>query len=102
MERWYEEAESNAMPGAVMYLVGSKLDKASSRAVKVEEGERLAQQHGSQFCEVSSKMGNVAKPFVEIVDAIVKNPLLLNASKRPTGTVSIGGQNEGLGGICSC
>lgn len=22
MERWYEEAENNAMPGAVMYLVG--------------------------------------------------------------------------------
>jgi hypothetical protein len=36
--------------------VGSKLDKASSsRAVKYEEGEALANKHGSHFCEASAK-----------------------------------------------
>ena len=91
------------MPGAIMYLVGSKMDKVSSRAVKYEEGEALAAQHGSQFCEVSSKTReNVRKPFVEIVDQIVKNPQLLNASTRRGGTVSIEGTSERLGSGCSC
>ena len=86
MERWYEEAESNAMAGAIMYLVGSKMDKASSRVVKFEEGEALAVSHGSQFCEVSSKTReNVKKPFIDIVDQIVKTPQLLNNSTRRSG-----------------
>jgi Ras-related protein Rab-18 len=102
MERWYDEAESNAIPGAVMYLVGSKMDKASSRAVKFEEGQQLADRHGSQFCEVSSKTReNVKKPFVEIVDAIVKNPQLLNASSRRGGTVSVVGGDDGRAS-CAC
>jgi Ras-related protein Rab-18 len=103
MERWFEEAESNAIPGAIMYLVGSKMDKLSSRAVKYEEGEALAAQHGSQFCEVSSKTReNVRKPFIEIVDQIVKNPQLLNTSTRRGGTVGVGGSTEDLGSGCSC
>jgi Ras-related protein Rab-18 len=102
MERWFEEAESNAMPGAVMYLVGSKMDKASARTVKVEEGLELAAKHGCQFCEVSSKTReNVRKPFVEIVDAIVKDPKLLSAGSRRSGTVSVTGAG-GEGGGCSC
>lgn len=103
MERWFEEAESNAVPGAVLYLVGSKLDKSGSgRAVTVEEGQELAERHGCGFSEVSSKTReNVRKPFVEIVDAIVRDPKLLSASSRRNGTVSVtGGSIEG--GICSC
>lgn len=102
MERWFEEAESNAMPGAIMYLVGSKLDKNNSRTVTPEEGLRLAEGHGAGFCEVSSKTReNVRKPFVEIVDAIVKDPKLLAASSRRGGTISVGG-GEGVGSGCSC
>ena len=103
MERWFEEAESNAMPGAIMYLVGSKMDKVGSRAVQYEEGEALAAQHGSQFCEASSKTReNVRKPFIEIVDEIVKNPQLLSASTRRGGTVAVGGTNDSAGSGCSC
>lgn len=102
MERWFDEAESNAMPGAIMYLVGSKMDKAGSRVVKYEEGEALAKLHGSQFCEVSSKTReNVRKPFVEIVDEIVKHPELLAASSRRGGTVAVGGE-QGYGSGCAC
>lgn len=84
MERWFEEAESNAIPGAVLYLVGSKLDKASThRTVKFEEGEALAERHGAGFCEVSSKTReNVRKPFVEVVEGIVSNPGLLSQGRR--------------------
>jgi Ras-related protein Rab-18 len=103
MERWFDEAESNAMPGAVMYLVGSKMDKVGARQVKIEEGKELADKHDCGFCEVSSKTREgVRKPFVEIVDAIVKNPALLNANRRAgAGTVAVGG-GEGYGSGCAC
>lgn len=103
MERWFEEAETNAMPGAIMYLVGSKMDKTASRVVKYEEGEALARVHGSQFCEVSSKTrANVRKPFVEIVDEIVKHPQLLAASSRRGGTVAVSGGGQGSESGCAC
>lgn len=90
------------MPGAVMYLVGSKIDKANARTVKIEEGQELADKHGCQFCEVSSKTReNVRKPFVEIVDAIVKDPKLLSVGKRGGGTVSVAGGSGEEGG-CAC
>ncbi len=91
------------MPGAVMYLVGSKLDKGNSRTVQTEEGQRLADLHGCGFCEVSSKTReNVRKPFVEIVDAIVKDPKLLSASNRRGGTITVDGEGFGSGSGCSC
>lgn len=103
MERWYEEAESNAMPGAIMFLVGAKLDRDSSRTVKYEEGEALAKLHGSGFCEVSSKTReNVRKPFIEVVDQIVSTPHLIdNPSRRTTGSVFIGGGSTDSSS-CSC
>jgi len=104
MGGWFEEAESNAIPGAVMYLVGSKLDKASSsRAVKYEEGEALAARHGAGFCEVSSKTReNVRNPFVDIVDEIVKRPELLNASSWRTGGITVAGSSDSMIPSCSC
>lgn len=102
MARWFEEAESNAMPGAIMYLVGSKMDKVAARAVQYEEGEALAAQHGSRFCEVSSKTReNVRKPFVDIVDQIVKDPTLLSAPGKRPGTVVVGRSQDGGSG-CAC
>ncbi|TVY25382.1 40S ribosomal protein [Lachnellula hyalina] len=104
MERWFEEAEANAMPGAVMYLVGSKMDKAGARQVKVDEGTELAERHGCGFCELSAKTREgVRKPFVDIVDAIVKNPQLLNAANRRAGAVAVGGGGgEGYASGCAC
>ncbi|KAI0379975.1 ras-domain-containing protein [Hypomontagnella monticulosa] len=85
MEKWIDEARSNASPDAVIYLVtcppftftthiiiviiyegsrtnsavkvGSKLDKvtAGGRAVSFEEGKAFAESQGAGFCEVSSK-----------------------------------------------
>ncbi|KAH8821713.1 P-loop containing nucleoside triphosphate hydrolase protein [Xylogone sp. PMI_703] len=107
MDAWFDEAEANAMPGAVLYLVGSKLDKATggAREVSVEEGAALAARHGCGFCEVSSKTrDNVRRPFVEIVDEIVKRPELVNASSswRARG-VALGGAGTEVGGSgCAC
>jgi len=103
MEKWYDEAENNAMPGAIMYLVGSKLDKVSLRAVTYEEGEALANKHGSHFCEASAKTReNVRKPFVDVVDQIVKSPHLTESASRQTkGGVLVGGGIPESSG-CSC
>jgi Ras-related protein Rab-18 len=108
MERWFEEVETNAMPGVVCYLVGTKMDKGKQRTVKFEEGEALACRFGcgvdgeGGFCEVSSKTKeNVRKPFIEIVDAISKKPELLNSGRRGTGTVNVGGESV-MGTGCSC
>ena len=85
-----------------MYLIGSKMDKLGSRAVKAEEGQELAAKHGCQFCEVSSKTReNVRKPFVEIVDTIVKDPTLLSAGSRRSGAISVTGVSD-EGGVCGC
>jgi Ras-related protein Rab-18 len=102
MERWFDEVETNAMPGAILYLVGSKMDKLSSRVVKYEEGEALAKAHGSQFCEVSSKTReNVRKPFIELVDEIVKHPQLLASSSRRGNNLVVGGADQ-AGSGCAC
>ncbi|KAI1814803.1 rab protein [Poronia punctata] len=88
MEKWFDEARTNAHPDAVLYLVGSKLDKASagSRAVSYEEGKAFAEAQGcAGFCEVSSKTrDNIKTPFVEVVDRIVQKPQLLAGGSRST------------------
>ncbi|KAI1827556.1 ras family-domain-containing protein [Xylaria intraflava] len=80
MEKWFDEARSNANPEAALYLVGSKLDKASAggRAVSLDQGKAFAKAQGAGFCEISSKArDNVNRPFVEIVDQIVQKPQLI-------------------------
>ncbi|KAI5862851.1 ras family-domain-containing protein [Durotheca rogersii] len=88
MERWIDEARSNASPDAVLYLVGTKLDRvaASGRAVSFEEGKAFAESQGAGFCEVSAKTReNVRKPFVEVVDRIVQKPELFAGAAPATG-----------------
>ncbi|KAI1166362.1 ras family-domain-containing protein [Nemania serpens] len=80
MEKWFDEARLNANPDAVLYLVGSKLDKvaAGGRAVSFEEGQAFAESQGAAFCEISSKTReNVKRPFVDVVDQIVQKPQLI-------------------------
>lgn len=107
MEKWFEEAENNTGPDVVLYLVGTKLDKAEvvGRAVSTEEGEELARQHGALFCEVSAKTGEeVRRPFVEVVDGIIRKGLDVG-SGRTGGTVKVGADEEGQGGylsVCAC
>lgn len=96
MEHWFREAETYASPGVVKCLVGSKTDKAASRAVKYEEGKELAERYDAMFVEVSSKTReNVRRPFVDVVDKIVETPELVNpqVKRRATGdnAVDVGG-----------
>ncbi|CAG8959367.1 hypothetical protein HYFRA_00001265 [Hymenoscyphus fraxineus] len=94
MDRWFEEAEGNAMPGAKLFLVGSKSDKVAQRRVQEEEGRKLAEKYGCGFCEVSAKTREgVRRPFVEIVGVIVGDKELMASGGRKGG--------GGLGG-CAC
>ncbi len=104
MERWYDEVVTNSAPGAVTYLVGTKLDKEAWRKVTTAEGAAFAEKQGSSFCEVSSKVKvNVRKPFTEIVDQIVSTPGLLGRiSQRRTGVDLKGPTSANSYGGCSC
>ncbi|GAP87647.2 putative rab protein [Rosellinia necatrix] len=104
MGKWIEEARANANPDAVLYLVGSKLDKATAggRAVSSEEARAFAEAQGAGFCEVSAKTReNVKRPFVEVVDRIVQKPQLIAAAvvnSRPI-DLDLGGFSANS---CSC
>lgn len=99
MEKWFDEAEINTTPGVALYLVGAKIDKPN-RAVSPEEGQKLAQEHGAKFCEVSAKTReNVRKPFVEIVDEVVAKGV--QGEGRAAGTVRVGEEGAAKTG-CSC
>ncbi|EMR61917.1 putative rab protein [Eutypa lata UCREL1] len=103
LEKWVDEARSNASPNAVLYVVGSKLDKAASgsRVVSFEEGKAFAESHDAGFCEVSSKTReNVKKPFIEVVDQIVQKPELLPAP-RGSDTLNLGIDTSSLS-TCPC
>ncbi|KAI0019630.1 ras-domain-containing protein [Xylariomycetidae sp. FL0641] len=107
MEKWFDEARSNASPNAVLYLVGSKLDKVASggRVVSVEEGKALAESQGAGFCEISSKTReNVRRPFVEVVDQIVQRPGLLAAANPPSNStaLNLGGLGSSYSSACPC
>ncbi|CAG8977390.1 hypothetical protein HYALB_00007020 [Hymenoscyphus albidus] len=102
MNRWFEEAEGNAMPGAKLFLVGSKSDKVAQRRVQEEEGRKLAEKYGCGFCEVSAKTREgVRRPFVEIVGVIVGDKELMASGGRKGATVAVAGGGGGFGG-CAC
>jgi len=105
LDKWFEEAETNTISGAALYLVGAKLDKAeTSRAVSTEEGLSLAQAHGARFCEASAKTRKtVRRPFVEVVDQIVAEPGLLSSARsvRMPGSVVLGSE-ESRWASCPC
>lgn len=107
MDKWFDEAEVNTAPGVALYLVGAKTDKPN-RAVSLEEGRALADEHGARFCEVSAKASdNVRRPFIEIVDEIVAKGLAAQGDGRggrTAGTVMVGAEGEGDAGgsACSC
>ncbi|KAI8965642.1 ras-domain-containing protein [Daldinia sp. FL1419] len=107
MEKWIDEARSSASPDAVLYLVGSKLDKVATggRAVSFEEGKAFAESQGAGFCEVSAKTReNVRQPFVEVVDRIVQRPELF-ATTAPASSstgINLGSIGSNYSSACPC
>ncbi|KXJ92890.1 P-loop containing nucleoside triphosphate hydrolase protein [Microdochium bolleyi] len=110
LDRWIEEARSNASENAVIYLVGTKLDKVApgaTRAVSAEEAKAFAHSQGAGYCEVSAKTrANIKQPFVEVVGEIVRHPELLSAGPSKSAAskrldLSAAGA-QGNSSYCSC
>ncbi|KAF7534481.1 hypothetical protein G7054_g6166 [Neopestalotiopsis clavispora] len=105
MDKWIEEARNNANPDAVLYIVGSKLDKDTSggRVISQEQGKAYADAQGAGFCEVSSKTReNVRRPFIEVVDRIAQKPELIKPPNANNGTLSIGNLGSDYTSACPC
>ncbi|TWW69608.1 Ras-related protein [Takifugu flavidus] len=64
---WLTEIHEYAQKEVVIMLLGNKSDMAAERAVKTEEGEKLAKEYGVPFMETSAKTGvNVELAFLAI------------------------------------
>ncbi|KAJ3448036.1 ras and ef-hand domain-containing protein [Anaeramoeba flamelloides] len=68
---WFEEIEENCDHTNIV-LTGNKYDLCQSRKVKIEEGAKLAEEHKSEYIEVSAKSGhNIQKMFEKLITKIV-------------------------------
>ncbi|XP_075994877.1 ras-related protein Rab-37 isoform X2 [Genypterus blacodes] len=64
---WLTEIHEYAQKDVVIMLLGNKSDMAAERAVKKEDGEKLAKEYGVPFMETSAKTGvNVELAFLAI------------------------------------
>nr|CAI5816949.1 unnamed protein product [Callosobruchus analis] len=64
---WLGEIKEYAQDDVVIMLLGNKADCGSDRAVRREEGERLAREYNVAFMETSAKSGqNVELAFMAV------------------------------------
>ncbi|KAG7226608.1 hypothetical protein INR49_003774 [Caranx melampygus] len=64
---WLTEIHEYAQQDVVVMLLGNKADSTHDRAVKREEGEKLAKEFGVPFMETSAKSGlNVELAFTAV------------------------------------
>ncbi|XP_036052167.1 ras-related protein Rab-26 isoform X2 [Onychomys torridus] len=67
IQAWLTEIQEYAQQDVVLMLLGNKVDSAQERAVKREDGEKLAKEYGLPFMETSAKTGlNVDLAFTAI------------------------------------
>ncbi|XP_072273605.1 ras-related protein Rab-26 [Pyxicephalus adspersus] len=67
IQAWLTEIHEYAHKDVVIMLLGNKVDSTHERAVKMEDGERLAKEYGVPFMETSAKSGlNVELAFMAI------------------------------------
>ena len=72
VKNWINQIKEEANPNVVVYLAGNKIDvEDKDRAVKTEEGQKIADDYNLPFYETSAKNGiNVNKVFENIVEKI--------------------------------
>ena len=69
---WIEQIKLNAPENTICILVGNKSDLETERQIKKEQGEKLSEQIGMKFFEVSAKDGtNVEEAFQVLVNEIM-------------------------------
>ncbi|XP_016416532.1 ras-related protein Rab-37-like [Sinocyclocheilus rhinocerous] len=70
---WLTEIHEYAQDDVVIMLLGNKSDMTSARAIRREEGEKLAREYGVIFLETSAKTGlNVDEAFMTVGKELVR------------------------------
>ncbi|XP_015275932.1 PREDICTED: ras-related protein Rab-2B isoform X1 [Gekko japonicus] len=73
LSSWLEDARQHSSSHMVFMLIGNKSDLEHRRAVKKEEGEAFAREHGMVFMETSAKTAaNVKEAFFSTARIIYK------------------------------
>ena len=101
---WFSNVEQHASEGVNKILIGNKCDWEEKRAVATEEGQRLADELGIPFLEVSAKSNiNIEKAFYSLAGDIKKRLVDSSRDERPQQGVDVGGgqgMGSGLGKNC--
>ncbi|KAM7371258.1 hypothetical protein PAMP_010745 [Pampus punctatissimus] len=67
LQAWLTEIHEYAQSDVVIMLLGNKADMSSDRAIRRDEGERLAREYSVPFMETSAKTGvNVELAFTAV------------------------------------
>ncbi|XP_056286640.1 ras-related protein Rab-37-like isoform X2 [Pseudoliparis swirei] len=76
---WLTEIHEYAQSDVVIMLLGNKADMSSARAIRRDEGERLAREYSVPFMETSAKTG----VNVELAFTAVSKELKHRAAQQP-------------------
>ena len=84
MKNWISQIKEEANPNVIIYLVGNKIDlPKEKRVVKIEAGQKIADEFSLSFKEASAKNGdNVNQIFEELVEQIDEKFYKLLAPKN--------------------
>uniref|UniRef100_A0A673LEH0 Ras-related protein Rab-37-like n=1 Tax=Sinocyclocheilus rhinocerous TaxID=307959 RepID=A0A673LEH0_9TELE len=82
-DAWLTEIHEYAQDDVVIMLLGNKSDMTSARAIRREEGEKLAREYGVIFLETSAKTGlNVDEAFMTVAKELVRCSVQLPVEPR--------------------
>ena len=74
VENWMTDLKTSADQKVSILLIGNKNDLEEEREVKIEEGEKRAQEYDIAFLETSAKNGNnINELFIEISKVLYTN-----------------------------
>ncbi|XP_004692228.1 PREDICTED: ras-related protein Rab-26 isoform X8 [Condylura cristata] len=96
---WLAEIQEHAQHDVVLMLLGNKVDSSQGRAVKREDGEKLAREYGLPFMETSAKTGlNVDLAFTAIAKELKQRSL--KTPSQPDFQLHDYIERAGRGGSC--
>ncbi|XP_073755771.1 ras-related protein Rab-26 isoform X5 [Callorhinus ursinus] len=99
IQAWLTEIQEYAQHDVVLMLLGNKVDSAQERAVKREDGEKLAKEYGLPFMETSAKTGlNVDLAFTAIAKELKQRST--KAPSEPRFRLHDYVKREGRGASC--
>ncbi|XP_004628163.1 ras-related protein Rab-26 isoform X3 [Octodon degus] len=99
IQAWLTEIQEYAQDDVVLMLLGNKVDSTQERAVKREDGEKLAKEYGLPYMETSAKTGvNVDLAFTAIAKELKQR--IMKAPNEPHFLLHDYVKQEGRGPFC--